>query len=253
MAAVTCAAAHPPHTTTTPPSPGPVPDAARAGRPAQLPRGARPPFSRSARGPARPAAPAGLRAGGGKPLASPGSAAVPRGPLPPPPARGRRRRPAATRERSLSRPEPAARSGRPRGRRAPALPVPVGRRGTWRLRLRARLPAGSLQVWEPAFLCGNVSSSSWDLLSACTRLGQSSRSPAADGAVAAVLWMRPSGRRRDSNSHRPSALRSGVWQGWFDIGSGSPISGELKGKAQHRQARDISVPKSPQLCQKDWG
>ncbi|XP_040980496.1 translation initiation factor IF-2-like isoform X2 [Aquila chrysaetos chrysaetos] len=177
MAAVTCAAAHPPHTTTTPPSPGPVPDAARAGRPAQLPRGARPPFSRSARGPARPAAPAGLRAGGGKPLASPGSAAVPRGPLPPPPARGRRRRPAATRERSLSRPEPAARSGRPRGRRAPALPVPVGRRGTWRLRLRARLPAGSLQVWEPAFLCGNVSSSSWDLLSACTRLGQSSRSP----------------------------------------------------------------------------
>lgn len=33
-------------------------------------------------GPAGPAAPAGLRAGGGKPLASPGSAAVPRGPLP---------------------------------------------------------------------------------------------------------------------------------------------------------------------------
>lgn len=76
---------------------------------------------------------------------------------------------------------------------------------------------------------------------------------AANGAVAAVLWMRPSGRRRDRNSHRPSALRSGVWQGWFDIGSGSPISGEPKGKAQHRQARDISVPKLPQLCQKDCG
>lgn len=81
MAAVTRSAARPPTPHHQyPPSPRPVADAARAGRPAQRPPAVLPLCGGG--GPAGPAAPAGLRAGGGKPLASPGSAAVSRGPLP---------------------------------------------------------------------------------------------------------------------------------------------------------------------------
>lgn len=38
--------------------------------------------------------------------------------------------------------------------------------------------------------------------------------------------------------------------GWWRLQSF--ISGEAKGKAEHRQVRDISAPKQLQICQEDW-